>query len=149
MLSRASNGLPGARTSGELWLQTLRANPKELFQVINSKATVCSSVMLLRYPVFPMSHIVAWLLADFIPWSDSLWLTLPHFSSQENGIESVFLLKKKKSGLWLTSLYKTSWSQTLLSFLTSIFFIFSFPGHLPLRTLSRMSDLLIRIREPF
>lgn len=100
--------------------------------------------------VFPMCHIVDWLLADFIPLSDSLWLTLPHFSSQENGIESVFLLKKeKKVDVWLTSLYKTSWSQTLLSFLSSIFFIFSFPGHFPLRTLSRMSDLLIRIRELF
>lgn len=46
-----------------------------------------------------MCHIVDWLLADFIPLSDSLRLTLPHFSSQENGIESVFLFKKeKKSG---------------------------------------------------
>lgn len=99
MLSRASNGLPGARASGELWLQTLRANPKVLFQAINSKATVCSSVMLLRYPVFPLCHIVDWLLADFIQLSDSLWLTLPHFSFQEYGIQSVFLFKKKK--MWM------------------------------------------------
>lgn len=94
---------------GELWLQTLRANPKVLFQAINSKATVCSSVMLLRYTVFPLCQIVDWLLADFILLSDFLWLTLPHFSFQENGIESVFHFKKKKKcGCVTHSLYKSS-----------------------------------------